>query len=160
MPYDIRNVGGKDAVIEQMAKHLTAVDTARAMTDRSRPEAMNYRRKGKKLNVLQSSARRGYCGQAAVGDKQRNIDIVYERVSRVKKSVDDQNDHAFALSERLRRNRTAKKKQSEGSLTVDTLHLANRVSDLKEFWLPVRGDFRGRMYCANHLLNSQGMRLL
>ena len=30
----------------------------------------------------------------------------------------------------------AKKKQSEGSLTVDTLDLANRVSDLKEFWLP------------------------
>lgn len=50
-----------------------------------------------------------------------------------------------------------KKKESEGSLTVDTLDLANRVADLERFWLPVVGDFRGRGYCANHLLNSQGM---
>ena len=50
-----------------------------------------------------------------------------------------------------------KKKQSEGSLTFDTLALANRVSDLERFWLPTQGDFRGRVYCAKHLLNAQGM---
>ncbi len=50
-----------------------------------------------------------------------------------------------------------KQGESESSLTVDTLELANRVAHLKRFWLPVQGGFRGRAYCANHLLNSQGM---
>ena len=50
-----------------------------------------------------------------------------------------------------------KQDESEASLTVDTLELANRVAPLERFWLPVQGGFRGRAYCANHLLNSQGM---
>lgn len=54
---------------------------------------------------------------------------------------------------------TYKKKQEESktSLTVDTLELPNRAGPLERFWLPVQGGFRGRAYCANHLLNSQGM---
>ncbi len=51
----------------------------------------------------------------------------------------------------------AKQSESEASLTTDTLALANRVADLERFWMPVQGGFRGRAYCANHLLNSQGM---
>ena len=50
-----------------------------------------------------------------------------------------------------------KRSESEASLTVDTLALANRVAPLERFWLPVQGGFRGRAYCANHLINSQGM---
>ena len=97
MLYDIRNVGGKDAVIEQMAKHLDAVDRAQPISQCNEPESMNYRRRGKKTNCLKSSARNTYCHNAAVGDKQRNINIVYERVARVKKSVDDENEGFFAL---------------------------------------------------------------
>ena len=50
-----------------------------------------------------------------------------------------------------------KRKESDGSLTEDTLDLANRISGLERFWLPCQGDFRGRNYCSNHLMNSQGM---
>ena len=50
-----------------------------------------------------------------------------------------------------------KQDESQASLTVETLELANRVAPLERFWLPVQGGFRGRAYCANHLLNSQGM---
>jgi hypothetical protein len=120
MPFDTRNIGGRDAVIEELALHQNRMGRIKATINTQNKDHMKWRRKGKKLNMVQSSGRREHQWCAAV-EPRDDINYTYHKVAKVKGSVDHQNSRPN-LSSRLQKNREARR--TVGSATVQREHKA------------------------------------
>jgi hypothetical protein len=118
--FDVRNLGGRDAVVEELALHKKRMGRIKCTIDTQNHDHLKFRRKGKKLNMVQSTGRREHQWCAAV-EPRDNINYTYHKVANAKGRVDNKNAEPD-LSSRLRKNRQAKR--NIGTNAVNKEHQA------------------------------------